>query len=65
MQKTLVLALCAFLAGCADGGSAADRRRNDHDLAAFGNAGLALTSQVRTDTNNVDEILHRANGTDH
>jgi hypothetical protein len=64
MRKTLVLALCALLAGCADGGSAADRARNDHDLTAFGGAGLALTSQVRTDSNNVDDILHRAGAKD-
>ena len=60
MRKTFVLALCALLAGCADGSSAADRARNDHDLAAFGNAKLALTSQVRTDADNVDDILRRA-----
>ena len=60
MRKLVVLALCALLAGCAGGGSAADRMRNDHDLGIVDNAGLALTSQVRTDANNVDEILHRA-----
>lgn len=60
MRLTIMLALCALLAGCAGGGSAADRVRNDHDLGILDNAGLALTSQVRTDADNVGDIFRRA-----
>ena len=59
MRITILLGFCTLLAGCAGGGTAADQARNDHDLGVVGNAGLALTSQVRTDANNVDDILHR------
>ncbi|RYC30180.1 hypothetical protein D3273_20100 [Lichenibacterium minor] len=60
MRMTAALTLCCLLAACADGGSASDRARNGHDLGAFGNAGLALQSEVRTDARNVDDIARRA-----
>ncbi len=58
MRKTWILAIFAALAGCADGGSAFDQARNNHDLGVFNNVKLALTSQVVTDRQNVDSIVH-------
>ena len=60
MRMTFEVAIVAALAGCAEGGSATDQAREDHDLGVFNNVKLALTSQVATDRQNTDAILHHA-----
>ncbi len=47
MRMTFEVAIVAALAGCAEGGSATDQARDDHDLGVFNNVKLALTPKSR------------------